>query len=327
VEGKRMLEKMQRITDKYKSQNKYRRDAFAHNLIGLIYDMKGETNDAFIAYKNAYEIYKEDYMKQLGTPMPEQLKKDLIRTAKSIGFYDEQSKFEKEFNMLAQNEEKTKGDLLFFWNNGLGPIKGQNTINIMIVPYGNGWVQFVNPELGISIPFKTSDSQDKDLLDMKYIRMALPKYISRLPYFTQAHLVLNNTQYPFSLTEDINAIAFKSLEDRMAREITLAITRVALKQLAVHQAQKSKDNQGLAAAALIYGAVSEQADTRNWQLLPYSINYTRVKLDTGYQKVQFEAFAQDTARNAKRVFEVKVAPGRTKVLSIQTSDFLRYGNQ
>jgi len=327
VEGKRMLEKMQRITDKYKSQNKYRRDAFAHNLIGLIYDLKGEYNDAFIAYKNAYEIYKEDYLKQFGTPMPEQLKKDLIRTAKRIGFYDEQSKFEKEFNLVAQNENRSKSDLLFFWNNGLGPVKGQNTINVMVIPYGDGWVQFVNPELGISIPFRTSDTQNKDLLDMKYIRLALPKYISRLPYFNSAQLVLNNTSYPFSLSENINAIAFKSLEDRMGRELAIGLTRVALKQLAVHQAQKSKNQQGLAAAALIYGALSEQADTRNWQLLPYSINYTRVKLDTGFQKVHFEAFAPDTSKNVKRDFEIKVAPGKTKVLTIQTINFLRYGNE
>ena len=77
IEGKRMLEKMQKITDKYGNKNKYKRDAFAHNLIGLIYDLKGEYNDAFISYRNAYEVYKTDYISQFGTNVPLQLKKDL----------------------------------------------------------------------------------------------------------------------------------------------------------------------------------------------------------------------------------------------------------
>ena len=328
VEGKRMLEKMQRITDKYKSQNKYRRDAFAHNLIGLIYDLKGENNDAFIAYKNAYEIYKEDYLTQFATQMPEQLKKDLIRTAKATGFYDEQRKFEEEFKLKAEPKDASKGNLLFFWNNGLGPIKDQLSINIMIIPYGNGWVQFVNPELGISIPFRTSDKDQSDnLLDMKYFRLALPKYVSRVPYFKTAHLLVNNQTYPFSMGENVNAIAFKSLQDRMGKELAIGLARVALKQLAVHQASKNKDQQALATAAMIYGAASEQADTRNWQLLPYSINYTRMQLDTGAQTVQFEAFDKAQNKGAKRAFELKVAPGKTKVLSLQTTEFIGYGKE
>jgi hypothetical protein len=328
VEGKRMLEKMQRITDKYKSKNKYRRDAFAHNLIGLIYDLKGENNNAYIAYKNAYEIYKEDYLKQFATPMPEQLKKDLLRTAKATGFYDEQRKFEQEFNMKAETKDTQKGTLLFFWNNGLGPVKDQMSINIMIVPQGNGWVQFVNPELGISVPFMAGDKdQNKDLLDMKYFRLALPKYISRLPYYKSAQLTVNNQAYPFSMVENVNEIAFKSLEDRMLKELSIGLARVALKQLAVFKAQQNNKQQALAAAAIIYSAASEQADTRNWQLLPYSINYTRLQLDTGMQTISFDAVDINNAKSSKKDYQVKIAPGKTKVLSLQTTEFSGYGNK
>jgi hypothetical protein len=148
-----------------------------------------------------------------------------------------------------------------------------------------------------------------------------------VPYFKTAHLLVNNQSHPFSMGENVNAIAFKSLQDRMGKELAIGLARVALKQLAVHQASKNKDQQALATAAMIYGAASEQADTRNWQLLPYSINYTRMQLDTGAQTVQFEAFDKAQNKGAKRAFELKVAPGKTKVLSLQTTEFIGYGKE
>ncbi len=42
-----------------KASLRYQHDAFANNLIGLIYDASGDYNNAFIAYRNAYDIYEE----------------------------------------------------------------------------------------------------------------------------------------------------------------------------------------------------------------------------------------------------------------------------
>jgi hypothetical protein len=90
-------------------------------------------------------------------------------------------------------------------------------------------------------------------------------------------LKYNNKSFDFQIVEDVNAIAYKSLEDRMTKELGEALLRAALKQIVVYKAGKEKKD-GLALAASIYGAISEQADTRNWQLLPHSINYSRVPL-------------------------------------------------
>ncbi|MCF8253880.1 MAG: hypothetical protein K9H61_00035 [Bacteroidia bacterium] len=327
VEGKRMLEKMQRITDKYQGKNKYKRDAFAHNLLGIIYDARKEYNDAFIAYRTAYEIYNEDYSAQLQTPTPLQLKKDILRTALATGFFDEVKKYEAEFGIKAESANKENGNLVFFWNNGLGPIKDQINIDIMIIPYGNGLVQFVYPELGISMTFPGSQEQNKGLLDMKYIRMALPKYVSREPYYTSANLTIDSMDFTFQLAENVNNIAYRSLADRMGKEIAMGLTRVALKQLAIHQAKNEEKSGGLAAAAMIYGAVSEQADTRNWQLLPYSINYARVSKPAGTYKVKFEAETKDRIKGATRTYDVKIIKGATTFIATQTIEFAGYSGK
>ncbi|MBC7384207.1 MAG: hypothetical protein H7296_14670 [Bacteroidia bacterium] len=329
VEGKRMLEKMDKNTDKYKSKNKFKRDAFAHNLLGIIYDAKGEYNDAFIAYRNAYEVYKEDYLKMLSTPVPAQLKLDLLRTAYFSGFYDEVKNYEQEFNMVFdKNTSRKTSNVVFFWNNGLCPVKDQLSVNFAIIPYGgkSGWVEFVNLDLGFHFPFYLGDNQNKEkgLLDMKFVRIALPKFISRQNYYTKANLISNQGTYNFSLAEDINAIAFRSLEDRLLKELGEALLRVALKQFAVYEASQDKNNAGIALAASIYSALSEQADTRNWQLLPSAISYTRLPMSEGKQTISFEAYTRNNEKGAAKTFDVDIKNGQTKILMIQTPEFIGF---
>ena len=82
-----------------------------------------------------------------------------------------------------------------------------------------------------------------------------------------------------SIAEDINQIAFKTLRDRMVRELSNSLLRVAVKQ-GIKQAA-SKQNEWLGFAVGIANALTEKADTRNWQTLPYMISYTRVPLGEG----------------------------------------------
>lgn len=324
IEAKRMLIKMQRNTDKYKSNNKYKRDAFAHHLLGVIYDAKREYNDAYIAYKNALEVYEEDYQKMLGTPIPEQLKLDVIRTAYLNGFTEEQHQFEQKFHIQFDPKKQLyQSSIVFFWNNGLGPIKEQNSINFTIIPHGNGWVQIVNNDLGYSFPFQVQDKEDKkDLLDMRFFRIALPKYISREPYYKKAFIQYNQQKFEFDLVEDVNAIAYKSLDDRMNKELGEALIRAALKQLVVYKANKEKKD-GLAFAASLYGAISEQADTRNWQLLPNSIYYTRIPIQENQDSFELNVKGSTESVSFKKSFRLTSTKG-TQFYSFQTIDFSRY---
>ena len=153
VECRRMDIKLQQLSDKYKSDKKHKRDAFLHTLMGIIYDADHDYNNAFIAYRNALNIYREDYNELFGMRPPRQLKKDLLRTAYLTGFYDEVAYYEKEFNMKYLPHKQKTGDLVFFWNNGMGPIKSERGITFTIVKGEAGFVHFRNDEHGFSFPF------------------------------------------------------------------------------------------------------------------------------------------------------------------------------
>ena len=81
VEAKRINIKLNALNDKYeKNKNKYSADAFSQIVQGVLYESIGDVNNAFIAYRNAEELYSANNNQYFGVPLPDQLKKDLIRT-------------------------------------------------------------------------------------------------------------------------------------------------------------------------------------------------------------------------------------------------------
>ncbi|UXX78636.1 hypothetical protein N7E81_14840 [Reichenbachiella carrageenanivorans] len=282
VECRRLNERLLKLNEKYKSDARYKRDAFIHNLMGLIYDADQDYNNAFIAYRNAYNIYKEDYVTMFAVPAPEQLKKDILRTAYLIGFNDELDRFEKEFNMKYVPSRNSGGDLVFLWNNGLGPVKDEFSINFTVVHGESGMVTFNNADMNMSFPFWL-DSDDEEsngnLSDLEFYRVTIPKYNERMPVFHEASLVVDDQTYKLEKAEDINKIAFYSLNQRMGLELSKSLLRLAIKKAA--EKQLREESEGWGAALGVFNAMTEKADTRNWQTIPHTIYYTRATLPEG----------------------------------------------
>jgi uncharacterized protein len=98
-------------------------------------------------------------------------------------------------------------------------------------------------------------------------------------------LQVDGRSFPLELSEDINQIAFHSLSQRMMEEFSKGLLRAALKKAAEHSVRK--DNEQLGAVIGALNAITEKADTRNWQTLPHSIYYSRVPLREGANQVNF----------------------------------------
>lgn len=281
VEARRLNEKLNQLSDIHKKKITYKQDAFAHLLMGLVYDANKDFNNAFIAYRNAYNVYKDSYSKDYGVDVPEQLKKDILRTAAKTGFWDEVDFFEKQWNIKYSEEKHTGGEAVFFWQNGLGPVKSEWSLNFTILPGEVGYVTFVNDEWGINLPFYVGSADErKRLIDLKIVRVAIPKFNERFAMYNTARLNVVSNTAQFQLAQNINNIAIQSLKDRMLRELGVALLRMALKQAAETAARKS-DKDGLGFALSVFNAVTERADTRNWQTLPHSIYYSRINLPAG----------------------------------------------
>jgi hypothetical protein len=175
VECNRLNIRLQQLSDKYKSPDKFQRDAFIHNLMGIIYQTTGDWNNAFIAYRNAYEIYEEDYIRLFGVKAPEQLKHDLLVSAWRTGFQDEFNFYKEKFGWQYFQVSSTEAELVFFWHNGLGPVKDEWNMNFIIDHNRDNAVVFTNEGMGMQFPYDVDSDEKTELKDIEIIRVARSK--------------------------------------------------------------------------------------------------------------------------------------------------------
>jgi len=307
VEARRINMRLNELNDKYKDhKNRYQRDAFAHVIMGLIYDATKNYNDAFIAYRNAVEVYEEDYKDNFNVVVPEQLKYDLLRTAYLTGFNEELRYFEDKFNITYQHEKHDGGDLVFIWHNGFGPVKSEWSINFTTMPGNDGYLTIVNEEFGLNFQYYIGNRSDKAAFSqLDFLRIAFPKYVERQPYWTDAELIVKNTKLPLYEAQNINEIAFKTLHDRMVREMANSLLRLASKKAMEYAA--TQENQNVGAVVSIANALTEKADTRNRQTLPYAIHYTRAKLPVGENNITLKTYGGNYSESHDFTFNIEKA--------------------
>ena len=313
VECRRLNIRLNQLSDKYTSDKKYSRDAFIHNLMGIIYQANNDHNNAFIAYRNAYNIYQDDYNRLFSLPAPEQLRKDLLLSARLSGLREEYQYYEKEFNDIdPQSLQQSEASLIFFWHNGLAPYKAEWGLNFIMDHSRNGFVVFNNEQMNLSFPFWLGDYQENEktsLARMQVFRVAFPKYVERKPVFNRGRVHTKNETFELQLAQDINKIAFYTLEQRMHLEFGKSLARAAIKKSTELMLRKEDENLG--AVLGLFNAITEKADTRNWQTLPYSIHYTRLPFSEGINEVEFELNNSRTALTSNYSFQYKVRKGET----------------
>lgn len=319
VECRRINIRLNELNDQYKDhKNRYQRDAFAHVLMGLIYEASGDYNNAFIAYRNGIDVYEEDYKENFGIGVPEQLKYDVIRAAEKSFLTSEKYFYQDKFNIDSiPSIQENEGELVFFWLNGLGPVKEEWSINFTNAGVENGYINLVNQDMGLNYPLYVGDySNDKKsaLKNLSFYRIAFPKYTERQPYYNSAYLNFQGKTNDIEIAEDINQIAFKTLRDRMLREISNSLLRLVVKKAMEHAARE--EDETLGAIISLVNAATEKADTRNWQTLPYSIGYTRMNMPEGSHTVTLAL--QNQYGLAHKQFNVDIQKGKINFKSFHT---------
>lgn len=316
VEARRISLQSQEQGDKFNDKDsRYSKDAFSLMLQGLIYESDRDINNAFIAYRNAAEVYlKSENQIYYGTKMPEELKRDVLRMAYLNGFTAELLRFEGLFSMKYEPKNAADGgELVFFWENGLAPVKQQEEFFFSLVKGSGGDLFFTNLGGTIIIPFNYGYSDGNfNLNGVESLRATYPKYIARTPYYSSATLSNGAETVSFEKAEDINELAFKTLSQRFMKEMGKVLTRLAVKKSAEYVLKQSskgsgkdgKDNtllEGLGFGMQLYSLLSEKADTRNWQSLPANINYTRIPLQKGNNTITLSLKNASGAEESKTI--------------------------
>jgi uncharacterized protein len=273
-------------------------DAFARYLTGMIYEDLGEYGDALIAYRKSYEAY-EQYGKLYGVSVPQPLKLDLLRLTSHLGLKNETAGLRKQLRIEEWpgfNEWRDRGELVFVLHNGLAPVKQEHSATAL------------DPTMG------------------HILRISLPYYTPRPALVASAKVHADKYEARAEVVEDVQAIAQRSLDAKMAAITARAVARVIAKRAAVRTAQSAagksdRNSSGVASAAIAIGAelaalLTERADTRSWATLPQNILLARLPLPPGTYKVKIELLgAADQRVGELQLPALTIRPGRKTYVS------------
>jgi len=297
VEARKVDLKLREYSKPYNGKNTYQEDAFIRYLTGALYESAGETNDAFIAYRNSFNTYKA-YEKNYGTRAPSFLLDDIVRTANVMGFDEEEDEFRKlggrEYN---RREGKQHGTILVVTYVGQAPRKDQ-----------------IKPT--VTIPDSAGILHTFQIALPKFV----PRYFGGRSYAVNAVGTSDSVSVTAELAQDITAIASKALDERIALVYLKAGGRALLKFLAAEKA-KSELKKNESTLANIFGSIAidllvgatEQADTRAWRTLPAQIHLARISAKPGAYKLSVAA--SDGQFSLKNV-AVDVQAGRTSYVIV-----------
>ncbi len=314
VEARRISLANNALQDKFTNkQNRYSKDAFALNLQGMLYEAAGDMNNAFIAYRNAADVYLNNNSTYYNVALPKQLMQDVLRTANLMGFSAEQHRYEKLFNTNFLDDTSISGSLIVFFEKGFAPIKRERNYIVTKDENGlNGFYFFDEIGNRNNLNFDANQynlnlNNNASLQSFRSFRVAMPYYEIRSYNNNAQEVVVNNKKYTTETAQDINYISTAVLKERLLKEITNALARQITKRLTELAAKKSaeaiakgkeeKDSKdadkkkteekakktGEVAGLLvnIINNITEKADTRSWQSLPAFIQYVRIPLKKG----------------------------------------------
>jgi hypothetical protein len=332
VEARRIDHRLNVLSDRTRDKNAYRDDGFARYLSGILYESTGDVNNAFIAYRNAYEIF-ESTRAWSHTGVPHQLRADLLRTAEALHFTQELTEYQHLFPDTKWETSQALQQLaqvVVISYNGRAPRKEDLFLDL---PISLDALQLVLLNRGFSQANRQSNQAVDTVLyglNGRVVRVALPRLVpqkTQVPIDTVNLIQDNGTRVTLNteLVQSVTALADKALSERMpgitAKALARAATKFAMAEGATRGAQHAAGRDGAWVGLLVgllakgLAVASEDADKRSWQTLPDEIHLARVWVPPGRYQVQSQsAGGLHDLLKPEPVRTLSLGPGETAVL-------------
>ncbi|MGH7207875.1 MAG: hypothetical protein ACREIL_00675, partial [Nitrospiraceae bacterium] len=298
VEARRIDHRLNLLSDRVGEKEAYRDDAFARYLSGILYEVAGDVNNAFIAYRKAYEAYRAD-ASWLRTPVPSMLREDLLRTTDALHLSEEHEEYRRAFAEVSWrtlSDTQRLAHVVVISYNGEAPRKEDQFIDLPISLDALNLVLLTKRFGGSSTPENRATESLLYGLNGHVVRVALPRLVSQKTQTAAGEVRMTGMSEAFSarteLVQNLTALAEKNLADRFPAIAVKAVARAAVKQTLATgvgrgaQAAAGKDIGplvGVLAAALArsLAIATEEADKRSWRTLPDEVQLARLWVPPG----------------------------------------------
>jgi hypothetical protein len=305
VEARRIDNRLNVLADRSSSKDGYRDDAFARYLSGVFYEVIGDLNNAFIAYRKAYDEYRA-VRSWSRVPVPPMLKADLLRVTDAIHLDQEHAEYAREFGDVAwrtRRDLQSLGQLVVVTLNGHAPHKEDRFIDVPVSLDAIGLVVLTK------VP-PHANSQERRMaesalygLNGHVVRIAVPALV---PQKTQVEYVQVTASGPTGsftarsdLAQNLTALAERTLADHLAgisvKAVARAVSKFALADGIGRGAGAAAGRDAGPWVGILVGGIaktiaiaSEEADKRSWRTLPDEIHIARLWLPPGTYDVRLQ---------------------------------------
>ena len=334
VEARQIDHRLNVLSDKVSDKNSYREDPFARYLTGILYEASGDLNNAFIAYRKAYEAYQAS-RGWLRVPSPPMLGADLLRTSEALHLTTEFDEYRRVFpdtTWVSRETDRQLAQVVVISYNGRAPRKEDQYLDL---PISLSALQLVLLNKGVihyshRQPNRAADSILYGL-NGRVVRVALPRLMAQKTLVKGEQVTLTaRTGATFMATSQLvhntTALAEKALAERLPSITTKALARAAVKFAAAEAATRgaqqavNKDDAvwvGLVVGLLTKGLAiaSEEADKRSWRTLPDEIQIARAWVPAG----EYDTHIRTVGHHAESILpgtraQLVLREGETKFL-------------
>lgn len=257
-------------------------------LSGVVWEMLGERNSAYIDYKRALEIVPEHPV----------LQEDVIRLGKRLGMREDVEEFERRFPAAAEVPA-----------DGTGTLAGKARL---VVLYEEGLAP-QKSEMSIAYPLPSANSIGVIALPMYAAGPQGPAPV--------AVKVKGRTVGRTAPICNVAALAARALEEQMPGILTRQVARAVTKGVAAKAARDSGGSFG-ELVVLLYNVASEQADLRSWLSLPAHVHVLSTWVEPGTPRVALAAPGGGEIWGEK----VTLAEGKTTLVVVTRIDLAVYSH-
>ncbi len=305
VEARRIDNRLNVLADTTKELNGYRDDGFARYLTGILYEAAGDLNNAFIAYRKAYEAY-ERTRTWSRTPVPSTLRADLLRVTDALHLIAEFEDYRRLFPdtvWQSKREQEHLAQVIVISYNGRAPRKEDQFIDL---PISLDALQLVLLTRGLGRGYHQENRAAESVLyglSGRVVRVALPRLVPQKTLVHDEQITLAGPGGSFTarteLVHNLTALAEKALSERLpaiaVKAVARAATKFAMAEGATRGAQQAVGKDAAPWVGFLVGlltkglaAYSEEADKRSWRTLPDEIHLSRLWVPPGEYEIRID---------------------------------------
>ena len=337
VEARRIDHRLNVLSDNVEEKNSYHEDPFARYLVGLLYDIAGDINNAYVGYRKAEKVY-EDERAWTRVPLPDVVKGDLIRTANRLGLHEDVQYYQEKYPEVESEPigrmDSTHSQIVLIGYHGQGPKKEDLVIDVPVSLDALRLVALTKP--GLRRRGRVTRGGEAFLYGVhgRIARIALPRFTIPKKSLTLDTIQFRNEKTTITtqsqLMYDVQAVAEKTLADEYDSLVLRAVARMSMKMAAAEgiglgaRAAAGKNNRDwigplVGGIARIFALATEEADIRTWRTLPGDIQLTRLWVDPGEYSVTIQSMdLQSRGAWASQNKYLQLKEGETRFLFHQS---------